>query len=78
MFDNLRDQANSASFYDDEAQFREAEESARPRPKRGVTTDGRFLGMTPPQRFFVAVMILIAICALGAMLLLIAGKVSLF
>ncbi len=78
MFDNLREQANSASFYDDEAQFQEAEGAARPRAKRRNTSDGRFLGMTPAQRFFVAVMILMALCALGSMLLLITGKVSLF
>lgn len=78
MFDNLREQADSTPFYDDEGAFRDAEESARGAPKRRNGSDGRFLGMTPPQRFFVAVMLLIALCALGAMLLMVTGKVSLF
>ncbi len=79
MFDNLRDQANSTPFYEDEDQFREAEglEPAPP-PRRVASGNGQFLGMTPLQRFIVAVMLLIAVCALGSMLLLITGRISLF
>jgi hypothetical protein len=77
MFDNLRDQANSTPFYDDEAQFRDAEElRSTLRPRK--TADGRFLGMTPAQRFFLAVLLLIALCMLGSMLLLLTGRISLF
>jgi hypothetical protein len=75
MFDNLRDQANSTPFYEDEAQFREAEGLSVPARK---APRGRFLGMTPPQRFIVAIMFLISICVLGAMLLLVTGRVSIF
>ena len=76
MFDNLRDQANSTPFYEDEAQFREAEGISAP-PRRDKPSDGRFLGMTPPQRFIVAVMFLVSICVLGTMLLLLTGRISL-
>jgi hypothetical protein len=75
MFDNLRDQANSTPFYEDETQFREAEGVSAPPPAK--PTDGRFMGMTPPQRFIVAVMFLISICVLGTMLLLLTGRISL-
>jgi hypothetical protein len=76
MFDNLREQANSTPFYEDEAQFREAEGISVPPPPKAW--GGRFLGMTPPQRFIVAVMFLVSVCVLGAMLLLLTGRISLF
>lgn len=77
MFDNLREQANSTPFYEDEDQFRKAEGlSAAPPPRR--IANGSFLGMSPGQRFIIAVMLLIAVCALGSMCLLITGKISLF
>ena len=76
MFDNLREQADSTPFYEDEAQFREAEGISVPPP--GKPSGGRFLGMTPPQRFIVAVMFLISVCILGSMLLLLTGRITLF
>jgi hypothetical protein len=75
MFDNLREQSDSTPFYEDEAAFRGAELKPIPPPRRSA--DKRFLGMTPQQRFIVAVMVLIAICALGSMTLLITGRISL-
>ncbi len=91
MFDNLREQANSnpfdsTPFYEDEDQFRE-QEAAKPAasPRRKVkakraasNSSGRFLGMTPFQRFALALMLFITVCLLGAMLLLVTGKVGLF
>ena len=86
MFDNLREDANSTPFYEDEALFEEAERDNRGGPKapRGlarrsaVATPGRFLGMTPLQRFLLALMLLMAVCALGAMFLMITGRISFF
>ncbi len=90
MFDNLREQADSnpfdaTAFYEDEDQFREAE-AAKPAPPRkkakvkraSSSSSGRFLGMTPFQRFALAFMLFITVCMLGAMLLLVTGKVGLF
>ncbi len=76
MFDNLREQANSTPFYgEEEAQFQPAA-SAVSAPKRPA--DPRFLGMTAPQRFFIAVMLMLVVCLLGTMFLLITGKFGLF
>jgi hypothetical protein len=84
MFDNLREDANSTPFYEDEALFEEAERNNRSERKarrvpvrRGaVAAPGRFLGMTPQQRFLLALMLLMAVCALGAMFLMITGRIS--
>ena len=72
MFDNLRDDAES-SFYEDDTQppNEEFDISARKR-KSG----GKILGMTPIQRFIIAVMLMIAVCTLGAMCLLLTGKIG--
>jgi hypothetical protein len=62
MLDDLRKSA--ARSYEEEII-----EEQRPRPPR------RILGMTAPQRFFVALMILLATCVVGAVVLIAAGKV---
>ena len=75
MFDNLRDDASTGSLFEDEAKFQ---------PAAGTTADpvvrrsGKFLGMTPVQRFFIAVLLMFAVCVLGTMCLLVTGKIGLF
>ncbi len=78
MFDSLRDDANATPFYEDEAVFNEAESVPAKPNKPPRSGGGRFLGMTPMQRFILAVLLLIAVCSLGSMCLLITGRVSLF
>ena len=82
MFDNLREQADSTPFYEDESQFRDVEDlrPAAPPPRNTGTASsgGRFLGMTPLQRFIIAVLLLISVCVLGSMCLLATGRISLF
>lgn len=84
MFDNLREDASNSAFdgtpfYEDEAQFEEVQPARKAAPpRRAAAPNGRFLGMTPLQRFLLAVMLFFAVCSLGAMCLLIAGKISLF
>ena len=73
MFDNLRDDAAS-SFYEEDTQPPD-EEAFVAAPKR--KKNGKILGMTPVQRFILAVMLMIAVCALGAMCLLLTGKIGL-
>jgi ABC-type Na+ efflux pump permease subunit len=73
MFDNLRNQANSSAF-EDEAQFQSAEGS-NAAPRRAP---GRFLGMSPMQRFVIVFMLMILVCTVGAMFLLVTGKIGLF
>ena len=73
MFDNLREQANEKPFYEEEAQFQSAEAT----PSNSISS-GRFLGMTPMQRFIISVMLMMMVCTIGAMFLLITGKFGLF
>jgi hypothetical protein len=73
MFDNLRDDAAS-SFYEEDTQPPD-EEVHVSAPKR--KNSGKFLGMTPVQRFIIAVMLMIAVCTLGVMCLLLTGKIGL-
>jgi len=72
MFDNLREQANSSPFYEEEAQFQEAAGTAAAPPRR--TSGARLLGMTAPQRFFIAVMLMLTVCIVGALCLAVTGK----
>ena len=72
MLDNLRDDATSKPFYEDEAKFRPAAGAAAPRG-----SSPRLLGMTAQQRFLIAVLLMLAICSLGAMCLLVTGKIGL-
>jgi len=74
MFDNLREEANSTPFYEGEAQFQSVEES-NPAAGRGSS---RFLGMTPMQRFIIAVMLMMMVCLVGSMFLVVTGKFGLF
>jgi len=77
MFDNLRDDANSSLYEDDDAElFPEEEVIAVASPPRRKT-DGKLLGMTSMQRFIIATMLMIAVCALGTMCLLLTGKIGL-
>ena len=71
MIDNLRDDASAKPFYEEEAQFKPAEITT------STAKNGRFLGMTPIQRFIVAVMLMFAVCSLGSMCLLITERIGL-
>jgi hypothetical protein len=73
MFDNLRDEAASKSFYEEEAKFQPAAGTGpSPSPRRSR----RILGMTGIQRFVIAFMIMLAVCIIGAMALLATGKIG--
>jgi hypothetical protein len=74
MFDNLRNDANSSPFYEDDiskSTTGTATPTARPKSTK-------FLGMTAQQRFIIAFMMMIAVCVLGVMLLFITGRFGLF
>jgi hypothetical protein len=79
MFDNLRDDASNSFYEEDDTElFPEenavaATKAAAP-PRKPI---GKLLGMTSIQRFIIAVMLMIAVCTLGAMCLLITGKIGL-
>lgn len=71
MFDNLRDDAASAPFYEEDIQNFKSEAEM---PAAGRSS--RFLGMTPFQRFVIAFLLLLAVCVIGALLLLVTGKIG--
>lgn len=71
MFDNLRDEAASKSFYEEEAKFQPAA-GTESSPKGSK----RILGMTAIQRFVIAFMVMLAVCIIGAMALLATGKIG--
>jgi hypothetical protein len=78
MFDNLRDSAES-SFYEEEPNELYKEPVAQPvSRRRAVTSGGRFLGMTPQQRFLLSVMLLFTVCIMGALAMFVLEKMSLF
>jgi hypothetical protein len=77
MFDNLRDDANSSLYEDDDTElFPEEEVKAVATPPRRKSS-GKLLGMTSMQRFIIAMMLMIAVCILGTMCLLLTGKIGL-
>jgi hypothetical protein len=67
MFDDLRQQADDTSFEEEQDAY-SYQDKAR-KPKR------TFLGMTPPQRFVLAVMLLLMTCLLSAFCLLVTDKI---
>jgi hypothetical protein len=73
MLDNLRNDAASSSFYEEDTVPPEEAIAALP-PKR--RSNGKFLGMTPLQRFIIALMLMVAVCASGAVCLLLTNKIG--
>ena len=69
MFDDLRNDAASQTFYEDEeAQYQPASSSY------GSSKPGRFLGMTSFQRFVIAFLLMMTVCIIGALALFVTGK----
>ncbi len=63
MLDDLRHSA-AQSYEEEIAQGKRPSRRRRP-----------FLGMTAPQRFFIAVVILVLTCLLGVLFLVVSGKI---
>jgi hypothetical protein len=72
MFDDLR---KSAEIKEEEQPAPPT--AAAPRPMRRKQPRGYFLGMTPPQRFVVALLLFILVVLFGALCLLATGKIIL-
>ena len=79
MFDNLRDSAETSSFYEEEQNdlYKEPAADAKASVKKR-RKKARFLGMTPQQRFFVSLMLMFTVCIMGTLAMFILGKMSLF
>ncbi|NPV84472.1 MAG: hypothetical protein HPY45_00500 [Anaerolineae bacterium] len=71
MFEDLRESAASAPFLEEETP--PPAKKRKERPKRSSSSH-EFLGMSPVQRFVIALMLLMMVCALGAFCLIISGK----
>jgi hypothetical protein len=69
MLDDFRQQADSSGF------FEEDEEPGFPDPE--IQVRRQFLGMTPLQRFVIAVLLLVIVCLIGAFGLLVMEKIVL-
>ncbi len=74
MFDNLRQKsAEQAEFLSDEAPApAETKVSAR-----GARAGGPFLGLSPAQRFLIALMLFLNVTVLGCFALLVFQKIAL-
>jgi hypothetical protein len=73
MFDNLREDAASSPYYEEEAKFQPA---AGTEPLFGASNSRRILGMNGVQRFVIAFMFFLAVCVIGSMALLVTGKIG--
>jgi hypothetical protein len=73
MLDNLRSQT---SFEPEEEEELPApiEQNKPKRPKKRRSLD-KMTGMKAPQRFMLALMLMIMVCLLGVILLVLAGKI---
>ena len=71
MLDNLRESASQSPFFQEEQKPPEQKSS----PRRGKGEPGRFLGMTPVQRFVVAIMVFSLVCVMGSFFLLITQRI---
>jgi hypothetical protein len=69
MLDDFREQANSSPLFNEDENL--DLNAFSPRTRR------LFLGMTPAQRFVIAVMLLAIVCLLGTFFLLVTEKIVL-
>ena len=72
MLDNLRESASQSPFFQEDQPPPEKQPSFRTRRRR---SSGPFLGMTPVQRFVVALMLFLMTCMLGTLCLLVTEKI---
>jgi len=72
MLDDLREQASDSDYFDAGEETFDFEETAPTYVRRK-----QFLGMTAPQRFVIAVMLLVVVCILSSFCLLVTEKVVL-
>lgn len=66
MLDDLREEASSTSLFEDDEFAYDLETTG---------SRGLFLGMTAPQRFILAFMLLLMVCVLGTFCLLVTETV---
>jgi hypothetical protein len=72
MLDDFREQASDSDYFDDEEDTFDFEDQ-----EITYTSRREFLGMTAPQRFVIAVMLLFMTCILSTFCLLVTERVVL-
>ncbi len=72
MLDDLRERANESEYNSEEGPTFEYKDIENPSVPQQL-----FLGMTPVQRFVIAVMLLLMVCILGTFFLLVTEKIYL-
>ena len=73
MFDGLRNDPSDSSGFEEPREFFPEDKPEKARPARRKSSK-KLLGLTAPQRFVLATMMLIAVCTLGALCLLVFGR----
>lgn len=76
MFDNLRESASESSFYEDDSNLPKEEPEPKPVSASVRRSGSRFLGMTPPQRFVISLMLFFTVCIMGALAMFILGRMG--
>ncbi|CAG0983820.1 hypothetical protein ANAEL_01897 [Anaerolineales bacterium] len=76
MFDNLRQDAESSPFYEEEGATKFQPASSTESFFSPPASSRRILGMTGVQRFVVVFMLFLAVCLIGGMALVILGKIG--
>lgn len=71
MLDNLRDSASQSPFFQED----QTPPEQKTPPSRRSSSNGTILGMTPIQRFVLALMLFMMVCVLGSFLLLATEKI---
>ena len=77
MFDDLRDEPSPDASYGEAAGLNKVP-ALTPSPPPAAAAQSRFLGMTPPQRLIIAVLMMLSACVLGTMCLLVTGRIGAF
>ncbi len=73
MFDDLRQQASDETSFD--VSEAEKEDAYSFKDKQTKKSSDRILGMTPVQRFLIAIILLLVACLLSSLCLIVSGKI---
>jgi hypothetical protein len=78
MFDDLRNDSQSAQFSDDDLENLLEPPKKKERKSLKLGSGGKILGLNASQRFILSFLLLTVTCLGGIMLLLVTGKIMLF
>ncbi len=80
MLDNLRDDADSSSYYEDDELpdfLDDVEEEKQSKPDSFAFLKP-ITDLTPVQRFVIATMLFMTVCLIGSVFLLVTGRFAIF